>query len=62
MQMSEAETLRKRWARKGNPPCEHPKLDKEYIEGWDTGDKVCTICGKNFSPHELVEFEKHKSQ
>ena len=43
MQMQEAIELRKMW---GNKPCKHPKLDKEYFNGTDTGDLVCTTCGE----------------
>ncbi|HOW87124.1 MAG TPA: hypothetical protein P5561_03360 [Candidatus Omnitrophota bacterium] len=42
MQANEAERLRKEW---GAKPCEHPKWEKEYILGSDTGDKVCSQCG-----------------
>lgn len=31
--MKKAERLRKQWENKGNPLCDHPVLDKEYIEG-----------------------------
>jgi hypothetical protein len=58
MQMKQAIALRKRWEAKGNPPCEHPNLDKEYIEGFDTGDRVCTTCGKSFAPSELEQDTK----
>jgi len=58
MQMEKAEQLRKRWESKGNPPCDHPVLDKEYIKGWDTGDRVCTTCGQCFAPSELEQEPK----
>jgi hypothetical protein len=45
MQADKAERLREAWAKKGNPSCDHPRLDKEYILGGDTGDVVCTTCG-----------------
>ena len=45
MQANEGEYLRRLWAAKGNPPCPHPNVDKEYIWGADTGDDVCTTCG-----------------
>ena len=53
MQANKARRLREQWAAKGNPPCDHPTLDKEYIEGFDTGDRVCTICGECFAPSDL---------
>jgi hypothetical protein len=34
----------------GNPPCEHPEIDKEYYLGSDTGDVVCKVCGETW-PH-----------
>lgn len=48
MQMKKAAELRKAWAEKGNPPCAHPRLDKEYDLGSDTGDVVCTTCGETW--------------
>jgi len=51
MQLARAERLRRRWAARGNPPCTHPNLDKEYYLSSDTGDYVCTTCGKaGFGP------------
>jgi hypothetical protein len=58
MQMKKAEQLRKQWESKGNPLCDHPVLDKEYIEGFDTGDRVCTTCGQCFAPSELEQEPK----
>jgi hypothetical protein len=49
MQMAEAARLQEAWAAKGNPPCDHPQLVKEYYLGTQTGDKVCTTCGEDFS-------------
>lgn len=46
MQMQEAQRLRDEWERKGNPPCNHERVEKEYYLGTDTGDKVCSVCGK----------------
>jgi len=54
MQADKARDLREKWAAKGNPPCNHPELDKEYYLGADSGDQVCTICGKNFTPDEYA--------
>ena len=48
MQFDEAERLRKEWERKGNPPCNHDGLEPEYYLGSDTGDEICTCCGKAF--------------
>ena len=53
MQAEEASQLRDIWARKGNPPCDHPELDKEYYLGAQSGDYVCTTCGKCFMTSEL---------
>lgn len=49
MQNSEANRLQEEWERKGNPPCDHPTIDKEYYLGSATGDYVCTVCGKSGS-------------
>ena len=48
MQMKQAQQLRDVWAAKGNPQCDHPRLDKEYHLGADTGDVVCTKCGETW--------------
>jgi len=53
MQAEEARQRRERWQRKGNPPCDHPQLDKEYFLGANSGDYVCIQCGECFSPDEL---------
>ena len=45
--MSEAAELRKEWAAKGDPPCEHPHVVKERHDlGASTGDYVCDTCGE----------------
>ena len=43
MQARDAAQLRKEW---GNKPCDHPKWEREYDLGAQTGDYVCTTCGK----------------
>lgn len=48
MQMDAAAKLREVWDRKGNPPCAHPRVDKEYHLGADTGDVACTTCGETW--------------
>ena len=53
MQLKKAETLRRAWIEKGNPSCEHPEVDKEYYLGTDTGDEVCTTCGRSAPPGTL---------
>ena len=54
MQMSEAARRRKTW---GNKPCKHPNTDKEYDLGAQTGDYVCTACGRVVEP----QVQKTKS-
>lgn len=61
MQMEKAAQLRKLWKAKGNPPCNHPDLDKEYYLGADTGDYVCTTCGESFAPYDLDDQSRPKS-
>jgi len=56
MQAKNAERLRKEW---GNKPCRHPKLDKEYMLGTQTGDFICIKCGKVFMSRGEAE-EDHK--
>ena len=45
MQYERAMELQKAWEAKGNPPCVHPKVEREYYLGANTGDEVCTTCG-----------------
>jgi hypothetical protein len=45
MQAKDANRLRQKW---GDKPCTHPKFDKEYDLGAQTGDYVCTTCGEAF--------------
>ena len=56
MQLKEANQLRKAW---GNAPCDHPNLEKEYSLGADTGDWVCTQCGRSF-PRNQSEQSRDK--
>ena len=49
MQISDGAQLRKEWASKGNPPCDHPGVDKEYSRGSDTGDEVCMSAARRHS-------------
>lgn len=58
MQSDKAARLRKDWAAKGSPPCEHPELAREYYLSSNTGDKVCTTCGEDFSPQELRQMDR----
>lgn len=55
MQQEEGQRLRDLWAKKGNPPCGHIRLDKEYILGGDTGDRICETCGKLFTDTEVEQ-------
>jgi uncharacterized Zn-finger protein len=55
MQFQKAKELRKSWAGK---PCEHPHIEKEYYLGADTGDVVCSTCGKLFTSDEAKELKK----
>jgi hypothetical protein len=50
VQMSKLTQLREAWEAKGNPPCDHPKVDKEYHLGMQTGDKACLVCGESWWP------------
>lgn len=52
MQADKAKQLRHAWSAKGSPPCDHPKLVKEYILGAQTDDKICATCGEDFAPAE----------
>ena len=52
IQMTKAAELRRDWAAKGNPPCDHPHTDREYALSSHTGDRVCTTCGETWSDNE----------
>ncbi len=54
MQHEKAKELEKDW---GNKPCNHPRIEKEYYLGTQTGDYVCTTCGVQGSKSY---FEKTK--
>ena len=60
MQAKKAARLRRLWMDKGNPPCDHPELDKEYYLGAQTGDYVCTTCGQTFTPDEAEVIRKRR--
>jgi len=51
MQTNEAADLRKKW---GEKKCSHPKTEKEYYLGSDTGDRVCTTCGRDVDRTERI--------
>ena len=53
MQMDEQARIRSAWKAKGDKPCKHPDWDKECYLGSDTGDKVCTTCGR------YIDFDKN---
>ena len=46
MQADKAAKLREQWKAAGDKPCKHEKTEKEYDLGADTGDRVCSACGK----------------
>lgn len=58
MQTDDARQLREEWARKGNPPCDHPDLDKEHGLGTGTGDYVCTNCGQTGHDSDWPQRER----
>jgi hypothetical protein len=48
VQIAEVRRIREAWKAKGDPPCEHPNIDKEYGLGLDTGDFACLVCGRTW--------------
>lgn len=58
MQVADATRLQKQWEKKGSPSCEHPRPEKEYHLSAQTGDKVFTTCGQDFSPAELRDMKR----
>jgi len=57
MQAKKANILREAW---GDKPCDHPDYDREIVLGCDSGDKVCTHCGKVLSAEEIEEIRRKK--
>lgn len=48
VQMDKVAKLRAEWIAKGDPPCDHPRVDKEHYLGTGTGDEACLICGRSW--------------
>lgn len=55
MQAIKAAKKSREW---GDKSCNHPKIEKEYYLGADTGDYVCTTCGLAMPENE---WDIHKS-
>jgi hypothetical protein len=58
MQNSDARELQKEWKEKGNKPCSHPQIEKEYYLGTQTGDYVCTTCGYEGTKESFEKLRK----
>ncbi len=56
MEYQYALRLKSQWFNKGNPECAHPRIERETYKGVDTGDDVCTTCGKG-SPRGKIRSE-----
>ncbi len=54
MQHEKAQRLK---AANNGAHCDHPAFDKEYMNGMDTGDYVCTSCGEDFTRAEVHRIE-----
>ena len=52
MRIEKVLRLRRAWAMKGNPVCDHRVVDGEYYLGKYTGNYICTTCGKSFTCEE----------
>jgi hypothetical protein len=50
--------LREAWKKKGNPPCDHPYIDREYYLVSHTGDSVCTNCSETNPERKPVKRTK----
>ena len=42
-------------------PCHHPQVEKEYEQGVDIGEYVCTICGSEFAKKDIWK-QIHRTQ
>jgi len=59
MEMYDAGFLRQAWIKKGDPPCKHPTTERQYHLGSQTGDTVCTVCGRIVDELTSREFLYH---
>lgn len=59
MQHTKAKQLREIW---GSKPCDHPDFEKEYYLSSDTGDFICTKCGKEFTKDKKEEIEQSRTK
>lgn len=65
MLIEEALKLRRNWAMKGNPPCNHEKFSEEFYWNKRTGNYICTNCGKLITSYEReqeIENSQNKSE
>jgi hypothetical protein len=53
LQVRKALELREEW---GDKPCDHPEFENEYDLGAQTGDYVCTQCGRTFTRTEVEKI------
>jgi len=48
MYIHQAQRLRREWAAKGNPPCDHAQVQPETtVTRYSTGNWICVTCGKS---------------
>jgi hypothetical protein len=59
MKADEAAELRENW---GDKPCNHDHVEKEYYLGAQTGDYVCTTCGRDFTSISAVEHDRQEAR
>ena len=45
IQVRETLDLQRKWKKKGDPTCDHPRTSKEFYKDSPTGYRVCTTCG-----------------
>lgn len=57
MQSEEAKNRRLEW---GNKHCDHPNFVKEYYFGAQTGDFICSQCGREFTKEEKNKIESNR--
>jgi hypothetical protein len=55
MEVEEAQELRRQW---GSKPCDHPGYSKEYYRGSQTGDYVCSQCGRTLRDEQVEAIKK----
>lgn len=47
---------------RGDIPCDHPHLEKEYYTGAFLTNYVCSLCGKEFTIAQKLEMDMERKK